>query len=557
MATMELKFLTPTEVWEGFDAIKAPLEASIISVKTTDNFSCAQQVFTADTVQDAKLRVECNIYFDARWQDERPAVLVLPSFENPHSSDAIHKLVEEGFVTCTIDYCALKQNSMTYFPDSVSFAHYPDCLEHLEHIETDARQTPWFVWAKIARRAISLLQEQSIVQKDKIGLIGFGAGAHLSYLVAGTDKRVKSMVAINGGGYRWAEHNARFLGNDIPTGDEQIAYSTGVGAETYAIFIDCPTLMIATRDSELCDVDRLGDMFDLVKSNDKHIMISVSCCAQIARSIYGAMTYWLRNNLAGTLEFTLPQPSIRFEETDGRLYVKLNSGEKATERTLFISYGEPCSKQRHWEKHEVKQKVGAHEYVCDVPVYDPNELLIAYACFTYPNGGVVSTRIVSASSVMAEVTHIETSPRTSSILFDGSMGVDKFVAKTDDALLDNDTVELKQGPFGIEGVSVEHGSLTLYRSKQETMAVSRSAILHFDAYSTQERELLVCVYSDTELKKYTARKKLQGGEFWQKLLLETTDFKSEEGRTLSSFSQVKTIEFENVDGILLNNLLWI
>lgn len=50
---------------------------------------------------------------------------------------------------------------------------------------------------------------------------------------------------------------------------------------------------------------------------------------------------------------------------------------------------------------------------------------------------------------------------------------------------------------------------------------------------------------------------MKGGEFWQKLLFETADFKSEEGRTLASFSIVKTIVAEDVDGVVLNNFLWV
>lgn len=104
MQGMELKFMTPTEVWEGFDACKAPLEASIISCQTTDNFVCEKQTFTADTSKEGRIRICCNVYYDARWQDARPAILLLPSFENPHSQDAVRLLVEEGFVTCALDF---------------------------------------------------------------------------------------------------------------------------------------------------------------------------------------------------------------------------------------------------------------------------------------------------------------------------------------------------------------------------------------------------------------------------------------------------------------------
>lgn len=554
---MELKFLTPTEVWEGFSATEAPLEASITSAETTDNFSCFKQVFTSETVQNEHLRVECSIYYDARWQDARPAVLVLPSFESPYSQNAIRMLVEEGFVTCILDYCKLHEESKTSFPSSLDFAKYPDCLNHLDSIETDARHTPWFVWAKIARRAITLLQEHAVVQKDKIGIMGFGIGAQLSYIVAGTDKRVNALVAVNGGGYRWAEHNARFLGSDIPTDDEQIAYSTGVGAETYAIFITCPTLMIATRDSSLCDIDRLGDMYDLIKSDAKQMTISVSCSPQITKASYCSMTRWLRNCLANAILTPVKQPSIHFEVTDGRLYAKLDAHSATIEKSLFVSYGEPSSHERCWQSLDIKQQVGDNEYICDIPVYNHDELIVAYATFVYPDGNILSTRVISSNSTISDVTHFEASPHASGIVFDGSMSIDNFVTKNKDALLQDNAVLLKSGPFGIDGVSVQKGSLRLYRSMREMNTVSRSSMFHFDANSALERNLCVCAYALPDLKKYTATAHLQGGEFWQKLLLETADFKSEEGRTLTSFSSVKTLEFVDVDGVILNNLLWI
>ena len=552
---MELKFMTPTEVWEGFDPRVAPLEASIISCQTTDNFVCSKQIFTAETSKEGRLRVCCNVYYDARWQDARPAVLVLPSFKNPRSSNAMRMLVEEGFVACTLDYCGIFEDTKTAYPSDLSFARFPDCENHLDSIETTARNTPWFVWAKIARRAISLLQEQSIVSSERIGVLGFGIGAQLCWLVAGTDKRVCSMTAINGGGYRWAEHNARFLGNDIPSGDEQLAYSTGIGAETYAMFVTCPTLAIASRDSVYCDVDRIGDMLDLVKSEVKQLIISDSCDMQITKSVYSALVLWLRAHLANSTDTFVP--SMRFETTDGKLYVKLNSGKKADKRTLYVSYGEPSSRQRCWQSFDVRQKVGEHEYVCDVPVYDTEELIVAYATLVYPNSNVISTKVTSIIPAKHDVRAVETSPRISKVLYDGSMGPGEFVARTDDVLLDDDTLFVADGPFAIKGISAKKGNLELCRSIQEMTSTSRTAILHVDAYSKTAGSLNVCVYTYPDLKKDTARTNLKGGEFWQKLLFESADFKSEEGRTLSSFSVVKTIEIENAGGIVFNNFLWI
>lgn len=464
-------------------------------------------------------------------------------------------LVEEGFVACALDYCGTSAETKTSYPQDLSFAVYPECQNHLDSIENGARKTPWFVWTKVARRAISLLQEQSIVLSDRIGIIGFGIGAQLSWLVAGTDKRVGALTAINGGGYRWAEHNARFLGSDIPSGDEQLAYSTGVGAETYAMFVTCPTLAVVTRDSICCDLDRMGDMLELVKSEAKQLIVSNSCDMQITKSVYCAIILWLRAHLASNAPTI--SPSMRFETTDGKLYVRMSTVAKADKRTLYVSYGEPSSKQRYWRSFDVRQKVGEHEYVCDVPVYDTEELIVAYATFVYPDGNAVSTKVANIIPAKHDVETVETTPRISNIVYDGSMGKGDFVAKTDDALLEDDALFVAEGPFSIKGISAKKGNITLCRSIQEMTSINRSAILHVDAYSKTARDLGVTVYTYPDLKKFTARTQLKGGEFWQKLLFETADFKSDEGRTLSSFSVVKVIEVRDVDGIVFNNFLWI
>ena len=221
------------------------------------------------------------------------------------------------------------------------------------------------------------------------------------------------------------------------------------------------------------------------------------------------------------------------------------------------SYGEPSSRQRYWKSFDVKQKVGEHEYVCDVPVYDTEELIVAYATFVYPDSNVISTKTSGIIPAKHNVQNVETTPRISNIIYDGSMGVGEFVAKTDEALLVDNALSVAEGPFAINGITLAKGNLILFRSIQEMTSINRSAILHIDAYSKDERPLNVTVYTYPDFKKYTARTSLKGGEFWQKLLFETADFKSEEGRTLSSFSIVKTIVAEDVDGVVLNNFLWI
>lgn len=250
-------------------------------------------------------------------------------------------------------------------------------------------------------------------------------------------------------------------------------------------------------------------------------------------------------------------PTMKFDTTDGRLYARVNSARGAKSRRLYISYGEPMAKERYWSVLDIKQKVGEHEYVCDVPVYDKNELIVAYATFDYDDGEIISTKVIDIIPSKHDVTAIDSAMRNSSIIYDGSMGKGAFSAKTNETLLDDDALKVKEGPFGIKGITLKSGVLSLCRSIHEMKALPRSASLHVDAYSQCARKLEVSVLSYPDLKRYTAHANLTGGEFWQKLLFECSDFKSEEGRTLSAFGNVKVIEVMDVDGAILNNFLWI
>ena len=65
------------------------------------------------------------------------------------------------------------------------------------------------------------------------------------------------------------------------------------------------------------------------------------------------------------------------------------------------------------------------------------------------------------------------------------------------------------------------------------------------------------MYTYPEMQKYTAYANLDGGEFWQKILLQSADFKSEKGKTLSKFSDTKILAVHDAEGVIFNNFLWI
>ena len=125
---MELQFLTPTLVWEGFNPKKDPLETSTVFSTEKDNIVSTGTYFTSEACSDGKLRAFINVNYDKRWIDPRPAVLVLssPSYlEN--ATSLVSDFISTGCVVCVLDFNgSFKGDYTTVFPESLATSQYPE-----------------------------------------------------------------------------------------------------------------------------------------------------------------------------------------------------------------------------------------------------------------------------------------------------------------------------------------------------------------------------------------------------------------------------------------------
>lgn len=554
---MELKFLTPTEVWDGYDPASTPLQTSIISAETDDFEVCAKQYFTVENDGASPFRAYAETFYDSRWVDARAALLILGSFFKKDALPFIHRLVQEGFVVCRLDYAGglIDDVDRTDFPERLSFASYPECNAHMNSIDGSAWNSPWYVWSKIARRGIRLLIEHPMVDKNHIGVIGIGEGAHVAWQVAGVDPFVTALISIDGGGYRWAAGSPRFFSGNLPSNEEESVFSTGVGAETYAKLVRCPVFMLSSRTGIVSDVDRAGDLIASAKSESKHLLITNTVDVQITKASLDVLLKWLRKVFVLGEQISVT-PTAAFENVEGSLYLRLNAIQKAESVKAYVCYGEPDSKARHWDVYETFQRIDDNAYTLQLPVFDVGELIVAYATFDYGDNNLVSTSVQGVLPIKIGVQKPTNVHESSKIIYDGSMGLGSFACLSNDPIVDEDFLKTAIGPYNITGITVEAGGLSLSRSNAELNEINRFSTLHFDAYSPTSRDLCVIMLT-SDNKKYTAYAELNGGEYWQKILMSCADFKSEEGKNLTNFADTKTLILLDASGVIFNNFLWI
>ena len=559
---MEMRLLTPTEIWEGFNPVKEGTETSIISSREKDNIVAADVFFTSEKTASGRVRAYARISYDSRWRDARPALILLPSHDSTRRYDDITaSLVKAGYVVCICDYLGGEHEEgapRTTYPKELAFAQAPECFSRLYTVTTTGRETPWFVWAKLARRAITMLAELRYVDAERIGLIGVDIGAQIAWQAAGMDGRVRALVPINGGGYLWRRGVPRFPGGarELPSDDEERAYSAGVGAETYAKLVSCPTYFIVSSNSVHTDVDRAGDIFDLVPAPSKVLLVVRGSASQISVSAYDSLIIWLRKNFAHD-SAPLPAPEVLFRTDERNLYLHLKCDPSA-EPAAYFSAGEPVSFARTWTPLSSPQTVGDGELAYRVPVANADDLVVAFATVKYPDGILASSRVAgimpSAAGVRSAAAAETASPR---IVYTNAMGKGLFWVTTDDFFLDESVLTVKKGPFDIAGVGTSKGTLVLCRTSHGDFSCEKNAVMQMDIFSAEEKTVTFSFLSYPDLVRYDCCVHLAGGDFWQKVKLCASECKSENGKPLSKFGICKQLLISGAENVLFNNIVWI
>ena len=559
---MEMRLLTPTEIWEGFNPVKDGTETSIISSREKDNLVTTDVFFTSEKTASGRVRVYARISYDSRWRDARPALILLPSHdENRRFDDITVSLVKAGYVVCLCDYLGRRNgdNPHTTYPDEYSYAQAPECFSHLYSLTTTGRETPWFRWAKAARRAITMISELRYVDSERIGIMGVDLGAQIAWQAAGMDGRVRALVPINGGGYLWRRGTPRFPGGDreLPSDDEERAYSAGVGAETYAKFVSCPTYFIVSSNSSNTDVDRAGDILSLVPAQSKVLLIVRGSASQISMTAFDSLILWLRKNFAHD-SAPVRMPDISFRTEENTLYLHLKCSCPPATVSAYYSSGEPVSFARTWTPLSAPQITGEDEYVYRVPTPSPDDLTVAFATVSTPDGMMFSSRVAGIIPADSGITAAaDKNTAKSRVVYSGSMGTGLFWVTTDDFFLDESVLSAKNGPFGITGAGTSKGTLVLCRTSYEDFSSSKNAVLQMDIYSAVPKEITFTFVAYPDLTRYECRVRLTGGDFWQKVSICAADCKCESGKTLQKFGICKQMLVSGAEDVLFNNIVWI
>lgn len=558
---MEFQFLTPTQLWEGFNPVKEPLQTAVQSSVEEGKLQVTKFFFTSESVSDGKVRVFGRSVYKNDDVAQKPAIIIFPSLTaSCRDTEVLDRLVERGYVIVTIDYANICKDTElhTTFPESLAYAEAENALSNLHYIGENARQTPWFAWAKIGRRAITAVEEMLYVDRDRIGIMGLGEGAQLTWILAGIDGRIKTAVPILAGGYTYYQDIPKFGQSKVPDSETQRVWIAGVGAETYSRSVSCPLYFATSSNNAMTDVDRAGDIMDNVPGHAKGLSISPHTNMQLTLAHFKGVEAWLEHFLKGD-GVKIPKQKVAFENLDGELFLRCSLSQDPTDIAAFFSIGQTSSAARDW--HELDEPVidsNNGDRLFKIDFFDYDEQIFVFANFTFANGIVLSTPVLEVVPSTLKIS-APTLPQieTSRIIYNNSFGLSSIALESDSLILNERLLVLGTGPFGIKGSMTTSGRLVSYKFGTSPFSLKKDTILQMDVYSKNERTITINMLNFEDNKHYVATKALTEGEIWQRINFTAADFKSSDNKPLGTFSEIAKTVFYDSENVLFNNIIWL
>ena len=207
---------TVDELWAGYDPAAEPLDVKVIREwdEVVDGKKVKLQMlsFKVGTFKGKESRIAAYFAWPVEAKAKIPGLLqihgggqrankamVLADAANGYASLSInwlgHKLDDQQPEDAGTDWGALD-------PTQKHVSHYfttqPDPLT-LDSIPSP-RNNNWFILTLAARRSLSFLEQQPMVDADRLGVYGHSMGGQITTLVAGVDPRIKAAAPSCGGG---------------------------------------------------------------------------------------------------------------------------------------------------------------------------------------------------------------------------------------------------------------------------------------------------------------------------------------------------------------------
>jgi dienelactone hydrolase len=432
---------TADELWRGYNPRSLPLEPETVREWSTGTTVLRKVYYTSEFDQGHRVRIIAYYGFP-KTQRRVPAILHIHGGGQTASKGYVNYWVRRGYAALSINWGGYPLEGNPAEGNTDWGPLYVNAGDGLKPYLTkpSARSNAWYHWAVAARRGLTFLEQQPEVDPSRFGVLGISMGGRLTWLVAGSDARVKAAVSVYGA-VAITEPVNGLPGSEqvtLPPEDRQLWRAT-LDAQAYASKIRRPFFYLSSANDFYGAMDFASRALGMFRHRNRWMSFTPHFNHHIGAEQAAALPMWMDRWLKGGERWPAG-PSVRLElgtpDRVPRAVVTPDRADGVSKVSIYYST-ESYPQSRFWRSAVSERESGA--WAARLPLTVENQSLYAFANVLYDSGLSLSTNVAIATPEALRDAGIQATDPQSLLIEDFQGGSEDWFANM--ASPDLDTAE--------------------------------------------------------------------------------------------------------------------
>ena len=399
-----LPVLTPETVphtvqalYADFNPDKEPLEVAVIKEYEQQGVTVRMLTFTVGTFKGVKSKMGAYYAFPRQRKGPLPAILQMHGGGQVAQAETVIAWAQNGYAAMALNWGGKTMKDQGAHDPGTDWgavdatqaghnSHYGSCMPDAKTLDAfeSPRNSNWYLITLAAKRAVSVLEQQSEVDRTRIGATGHSMGGKLTVMLAGCDSRIKAATPSCGGVGSAPEKLKARPGNAArPNNTSKIDAET-IDDANYIRQVKCPILYVGPQNDFNGLIDELFMNWEQIGSDRVAFAISKHLNHRQEQAVSFVEALWFEQYLKGSLILPLtPKISVQLKGPKGIPMVTVTPDRvgEVTRMEIFYSI-DPNGQFRFWRSVEAK-RVG-NVWVADCAILSDAMPLFFMANVHYP-----------------------------------------------------------------------------------------------------------------------------------------------------------------------------
>lgn len=542
---------SPQEVWAGFDPRQEPLEIEVLRNWTEYGACYTEFTFTGMTDKGTRVRVYAISSIPAG-KTRLPGILHIHGGGQTVQPRWLRFWNDRGYAALTFNWGGIwpGRNRFTDWGTLIQGNHR-DAGKKLLATRPSVRDSSWYLWTRISRRALTCLERMEGVDPERLGVFGVSMGGTIVWPMAATDDRIKAACAIYGVG--WNTFPDGMDEPDPKASDAEVAlWRKAMEPESYASLVRCPVLFLDATNDQHGKMDWSYRTLSLVRT-DVRQAFTPRYRHHIAAEQGLDLLLWMNAYLKGGEVFPRsPRAEVRLG-SDGisQLIVRPDLSRPIQRVDLFEAVENRNPKNRYW-RSVIGQRKG-ETWTAPLPVHDTRKPLFAFANVLYKSGVSLSSNLVTV--IPDDLGEARATETPTEWIDDFSKGPDGWVTRspaTDPVPPVPSLLRGTEGPGGLPGMTVTRAiPILTHKIGDPKWRGPEGATLRFRVFVRAPRAIRVVLHENefaSGWTQYAREFHWMPQDGWQAVNLKPSDFTTDTGQRLQRWSTLDMLELDSKGG---------